>query len=123
MVLSHRRFGSVIGRQWARLLASGFGFVVLAAGGARSAPLPPGFSAADAAAASLAVYQTGNTYDVRRSTWRAEVVELADAVPTGPNPWQSPANSSDHWGDFARLACRPAGANPLQGFRADDRRA
>ncbi len=117
MALSHQRFGSVIRRQWAWLLAGCFSLVVLEAVAARSAPLPPGFSAADAAAASLAVFRTGNTYDVRRSTWRAEVVELADAIPTGPNRWQGPPPSSDHWGDFARLVFRPAGENPSQGFR------
>ena len=117
MALSHHRFDSVIHRQWAWLLAGCFGLVVLKADAARSAPLPPGFSAADAAAASLAVFQTGNTYDVRRSTWRAEVVELAAAIPTGPNRWQDHPPSSDHWGDFARLACWPAGENPSQGFR------
>ena len=49
MALSHPRFGSVIRRQWAWLLAGWFGLAVLEAGAARSAPLPPGYSATDAA--------------------------------------------------------------------------
>jgi len=88
MAFSRQRFASIGPRRWTWPLLGCLCAAVLDGGVARSAPLPPGSSATDVARSSLAVFNTGNTYDIRRSTWRAELVELAGKPPAGENPLQ-----------------------------------
>ncbi len=88
MAFADQRFRSVGRRRRTWPLIGCFCLAVLEAGVAGSAPLPPDTSAADVAASSLAVFQTGRTHDIRRSTWRADVVEVAGKPPAGDNPLQ-----------------------------------